>query len=186
MISQNTRAKVFFLLFGLLYAYGFVIFLRHNSSFSFPENAIVQSQQPNASIDYIATIDQWNQATSDQKVVLFVDADCNGWTLPHKNRIDSFANWFQRRYGANVIFIDTSIASDSPTWDPANIDIGLFDLLQGLWKTNNVPTGTMKTWGGAGTVAWISDGELVDHTFIGLPDTLDRMRNRTETAFGLQ
>lgn len=186
MFSQSTKVKVLYLTFGVLFACGLLLFIRHNINSSFVENEETRSRLKDTAlkpIRNVATIDQWNLATKYQRVVLFVDADCNGWTLAYKDRLDTYSKWFRSEYGYSAIFIDTSIASGSPTWDPANIDLELFDLLQELWKTHAVPTGAMKSWGGAGTVAWLKDGDIVDHEFIGLLETLDEMRTRTNIAF---
>ena len=176
-----------YLSFGVLFVCSILFFIWLNPDSSNDENAESRSWLTNAlpaQFNNVATIDQWVQSTKSQRVVLFVDADCNSWTLSYRDRLDSYSDWFRNAFGYNAIFIDTSIASGSPTWDPANIEIELFDLLQELWKTHSVPTGGMKSWGGAGTVAWLDDGKIVDHEFIGSLETLDEMRTRTDTAFG--
>ena len=94
-----------------------------------------------------------------------------------------FSDWFRNKYGNKAVFINTT-STTSQDLDPATIDAELFDLLQELWKSHNVSTGGYKSWGGAGTVAWLDNGNLVDHDFVSIIESLGQIQRRTETAFG--
>ncbi len=129
----------------------------------------------------VTTIADWKMQTKNRQVVVFVDAKVNSWTKFYKDRFDSYAQWFRSHSGYDVLFVDTSCDN----WEPESIEPELYDHLQQLWKTHSVITGGYKTWGGAGTVAWLDNGVIVDHELIGATelDTLGKMKSRTFKAF---
>ena len=157
--------------FSILTLLVVILFAAVACKFLFPPNPIKS----------VNTTAEWESATENTFAVVFVDADCNGWMTVYRNRVDEYAAWFMDRYGKQAIFVDTSPGSSLN--EPKNIEQPLFDLLQQFWQTHDVPTGGMKTIGGAGTVAWIKDGILVDHEFIGMIETLDEMSSRSNSAF---
>jgi len=114
----------------------------------------------------------WGDVTKNKKTVLFVDADCNGFTLFWGHLYEPYCRWFRWKYGRNAVLVDTTLGSGE-TWD----------VLQQTWRDHNVITGGYKTWGGAGQVVWIRDGIVVDTAFLpDFPD-LDSMKQRTLKNF---
>ena len=188
MLSQNAKVGLLYTVFALLLVFGSFLFLQHNRIPNYrvaeTEGSQTTTKSERAAIKNIATISQWNMATQKQRVVLFVDADCNGWTRAFRSHMDKFSDWHSDNYKTPTIFVDTSPSETLST--PRNITQSLFDHLQILWHTHDVPTGALKSIGGAGTVAWLDNGVIVDHEFIGSFRTVDEMIARTETAFAIK
>ena len=58
----------------------------------------------------------------------------------------------------------------------------LFRRIQQVWLDNAVDRGGMKTYGGAGRVIWLKDGQLVDVAWWHEVGTTAKLKQRTLTA----
>lgn len=113
----------------------------------------------------------WRDVVNGGDVVIFVDCKANGYTQIYADQFNPFCKWYRGRYGRNPVLLDT-LAGTGESWD----------VLQSTWVDHDVLTGGYKSFGGAGHVVWVKDGEVVGVGRLSDND-VESLKRQTEEYF---
>lgn len=155
---MSSQLGVHFISVGIacLMAFGAFLFLGYNSEP--PPDSIEPpwwaEKNFGEAIENIEMLPQFRQATENKNVVLFVDADYNGWTLRYRDVYVDFSTWLVDNFDQRPLFVDVTVYQEALGHPiPQRIQPSLFGEIQKLLKEKKDSFG-YKNHYGAGIVAW--------------------------------
>ena len=130
----------------------------------------------------IATRTQWDSAAKHKRLVVFVDGDWNSNVVMFRQPFEQYALWCQT---------DTDVVTSTMLIDAKDTTNDVWNICEQLWRSNNIDPGSLKTFGGAGRVVWIEQGQVVDYAWCWELlnhddiDDIGMLKVRTKDAFNL-
>ena len=136
-----------------------------------------------ASIENIEMLPHFHRATKQKDAVLFTDAIYNGWTLRYRDTYVGFSEWLIETYNHRPIFIDLTVSHESVAPVAEYVQPELFRAIQELLEEKS--WFGYKNYYGAGVIAWIRNGEIIEIDCVANFNSIDELCERTKTNFTL-
>ena len=164
--SERIRVAAFF---AVLLAVGICV------SYSYLPMALSGSSEEAVTISYrrITNAEELQSVMNNGRTVLFVNCHWNGEVMAFGRPFREFAAWCRN----NSDYVPASVIVDP------DAEGEVWDMLQGLWRTEKLHPGTMRHMGGAGRVVWCDDGQVLDYAWCFEIRDADELRSRSQNVF---
>lgn len=148
-----------------------LLFVALSALVMFVANAYIFRPPP---IMHVNTLEEWEAVTRHRRVVLFVNGE---WSYPaamFQSPFLEFGQWCRD---------ETEIRAVQMTIDSSDTSNDVWSICDEMWSSNDIDPGSMKTFGGAGRVVWLEDGEVLDYAWAWETMQQDELKQRTADAF---
>ncbi len=185
-MSQHARIVLFYVSFAALFAVGMVgLFYCGKSCTTAPFDGFRDGPSASVVADHfvgpaVQTVDSpndWKSLIAAPHCILFVDCPWNAEIAAYRvGPFPKFASWCRM----NSDYVPVRVNVDDELRSP------IAKLLQAVLKSADIPSGGLKTLGGAGRVIWMEKGRVRDYAWWHeVPDS-PRLIRRTQSLFSPQ